>query len=300
MNRLLVPASGLVLALTACGGGAKPAPQPIEVTGAAPPSVHAIAARRERAARGEAEQLLREFVPPPEARPTREPRNYGGVLRRSGPEPPAEIVDVHRFWSVQKSLAAVMAFVRAHEVAGFERFAGTYGTSPPHYVTLTFSWPSARDPRRLLDVTAVELPHRTVLRVDAKVVWAYPRSPSEKVPAGARVIAVDAPNVSMKVTRSAEVASIVRRLDALPVSPPGVAIPCPAMVGPEIEISFRDARGAWLAEAKAPPARAGICNAIEFRVGGHAQQPLVDRSGGKSFVEHLQRLLHVRLVETYR
>jgi len=83
MKRVVLPASALVLVVTACGAGAKPAPRLTQV-GARLPSVRVIAAQRELAATLEARQLVREFALPPGAHSTHAPRNYGGVLRRTG------------------------------------------------------------------------------------------------------------------------------------------------------------------------------------------------------------------------
>src|SRR5215467_12194572 len=99
MKRFLLPASALVLVVTACGAGTKPAPRVTEVDARLMPNVHVLAARREHAAAREARRLLREFVPPPGARRISAPANYGGALRRSGAGPSGEAVDVHRFWS---------------------------------------------------------------------------------------------------------------------------------------------------------------------------------------------------------
>lgn len=301
MTRLLLPVGALVLVLGACGAGVRPAPRVTNVA-ARPPDVHAVVAGRERVARREAERLLRRFPLPAGARTTSRPGDGGGVLSQSGPETPAEVVDVHRFWSVRTPLAEVAAFVRTHRPRGFERFGATYGTSVPHYLMWTFAWPAAHDraPVRFLDVLAVALPGRTVVRVDAKAVWIYPRSASEVVPAAVREIDVRAPKVRRKVTAPAKVRRIVRWLDALPVSPPGIGLFCPMETAPDVRLSFRGADGVVLARALAPPGQAGLCDAIQFWIGGRPQRALIDRVSEPPFVARLQRLLGVRLEETVR
>lgn len=263
-----------------------------------------MAAGRERVARREAERLLRRFPQPTGARRLRRPRDYGGVLDQSGPEAAAELVDVHGFWSVREPLKQVGEFVRAHRPHGFESFGTEYGSSVPHYLTWGFAWPANRsrspNPTRFLDVTAVALPGRTVVRVDAKAVWIYPRSASEVVPAAVREIDVRAPKVRRKVTAPAKVRRIVRWLDALPVSPPGIGLFCPMETAPDVRLFFRGADGAVLARALAPPGRAGLCDAIQFWIGGHPQRALIDRVSEPPFVARLQRLLGVRLEETVR
>jgi hypothetical protein len=53
MKRLVLPATALVLVVTACGAGAKPAPRLAEAE-ARVPTVHALVAqRKQRAPRGE-------------------------------------------------------------------------------------------------------------------------------------------------------------------------------------------------------------------------------------------------------
>lgn len=294
MKRWLLPASALVLVLIACGAGVKPAPRVAEA-GARTSSVRVIAAQRRRAAALEAERLLREFVVPRKARLIGEPRNYGGVLRRSGPQPIGELVDVHRFWSVRWPLKTVIAFLRAHRLRGFENSDASWGSRKPHYLVM-----SSRAGDRYLNITSVGLPRRTLVRVDVEVAWIYPRSPNEKVPAATSAIVVRAPKASAHVTDAAKVAQIVRWFDALPVSPPGIAVACPLAVAPDITLSFRDARGHQLAHAALPPNFAWICSSIAFTIGGHEQKPLIDRPNRPSFVRRLQQVLGLHLVRTRR
>jgi hypothetical protein len=295
MKRWLLPASALVLVVIACGAGVKPAPRVTEA-GARVPSVRAIAARREQAAAAEAQRLLREFVPPPRAHRIPQPRNYAGVLRQSGPGPLGETADAHRFWSVRTPLKRVTRFLRAHRVPGFAPAGSSWGSRAPHYLIL-----SARQlPAHFLDITSVGLPRRTLIRADVQVEWTYPRSPSERVPSRTSEIDLRAPKVSERVTDPAEVARIVRWFDALPISPPGIAVPCPLAIGPDITLSFRNAHGIRLAQAKLPSTAASICNSIAFSIGGRAQKPLVDRPGGVSFVRRLQQLVGVHLVRNHR
>lgn len=298
MKRWSLPASALVLVLIACGAGAKSAPQ-VKAAGARLPSVRALAAQRRRAAHREATRLLREFVPPPGARSMRELPNYGGVMRRSGPGPLGEEVAVHSFWSVRKPLGAVTAFLRVHPLRGFEPSGSTWGSRKPHYLTLSFRRPE-REPALYLDVTSLGLPGHTLIRVDAQVEWTYPRSPSERVPATTREIDVRAPEVALDVTSEEKVARIVRWFDALPISPPGIAVPCPLAVAPDITLSFRDVHGDRLAQAKLPPSFAWICDSIAFTSGGEQQAPLIDRPHRPSFARRLQQLLGVQLVRTRR
>lgn len=304
MKRFLLPASALVLVVTACGAGAKPAPRVTQAS-ARQPSVRALAAERRRAALREARELGRAFVPLPGARRDPARRDHVGILRRGGREPVGEDVDAVRFWRVQKPLAAVVALVRAHDPHGFGLLESSYGRQRPgtvRYLVRTLVSPPSRSRRasRYLDETIVGLPGRTVIRVDARVSWIYPRSPREKVPAGTREIVIHTPRTTRTVKSPAKVASIVRWFDALPVFPPGIAVACPLILAAQIRLSFRSAEGARLAQATVPATSAGICDPIGFRVGGKAERPLIDSAVGPSFARRLQRLLGVHLVRSSR
>jgi hypothetical protein len=259
-------------------------------------SVRVVAARRERAAAREAMTLLRELVAPPGAHRISPPRNYGGLLRQFGPGPLGEEVAVHRFWSVPKPLKAVIAFLRAHRLQGFAHSSATWGSKKPHYLIM-----SSRDVAagRFLDVTSVGLRTRTLVGVDVQIGWTYPRSPAERAPAETSEIVLRAPKAAARVTDPTKVSRIVRWFDALPISPPGIAVSCPLTVAPDITLSFRNARGVRLAKARVPSAFAWLCDPIQFSIGGRHQQPLIDSVHRESFVRRLQDLLGVHLVRAH-
>lgn len=250
---------------------------------------------------------MREFVPPPGARATQTPPGYRSVhvLRQSTGRLAEEAASIHRFWTVRTPLKEVTAFGRAHRLSGFGHFGALWYTRKPHYLAMGSSWPAAADsiPQRYFSVTVVRLPHVTVLRVEARVVWVYPRSPSEKVPSEVRAIVVRIPQPNrvraVRVLDRAKVHRIIRWLDALPVSPPGVQVPCLGGGPGSITLSFRSAGGAVLAYARVPRSSAVVCNPIPFTVGRHLQRPLIDNFG-RSFVMRLQSLVGVQLVQNYR
>src|SRR5262249_49560749 len=119
----------------------------------------------------------------------------------------------------------------------------------------------------------------------------YPRSAAEVVPPATREIVVTEHGHSTTVTKRAQVARIIRWFDALPISPPGIAIACPLVIRPEITLSFRGAGGAPLAHATVPPpaprgraapwARSGP--RIGFRAGGKAPAPADQQPPGGDF-----------------
>ena len=304
MKRLLLPAGALVLVLTACGAGAKPAPRVAEV-GARLSSVRVVAARRERAALREARTVLSEFVPPPGASAVQVPPGRyrsAHVLHESAGKQLAEVAEVHGFWSVRKPLKPVAAFVRAHPLRGFGGRGAEYGTNVPHFLRWGRSSPAGSPaPKRFLVVTAVALPRRTIIRVDVQIVWVYPRSPAEKVPSGTRGIVLRGYKLHKRVTDPAEVARIVRWFDALPVSPPGIVVACPLAAAAHTTLSFRGAGGAQLAQADVPLyPPANVCSPIGFAIGGKRHQPLVDSGRGPTFARRLERLLGLRLIHIHR
>lgn len=286
MKRLLLPASALVLVVTACGAGVKPAPRVAEAATKLP-SVHALVVERKRAALREARSLLREFVPPRGAR-----RSRRGNVNFGAPAPLGEFAGAHRLWQARGSLDAVVAFLETHDPRGFRDLSSTYGTQRPHSLIRTL----AHGPNRYLDETVVALPGRTLLRVDARVAWVYPRPATEEVPAATREIDIRTPAESRGVKSPAEVATISRWFDALPVSPPGIVVACPAepAFADSISLSFRNSAGTQLAHATVPATRAWFCDPIGFTIGGRPQRPLVDRSSGESFARRLLRLTRTR------
>lgn len=302
MKRLLLLASVFVLVVTVSGAVAK-ATSP---TTSGP--VQAIATQRERAALREAKALMREFVPPPGARATRRPPGYASVrvLRQSSGAVAAEFASVHGFWSVRTPLKTVTAFVRAHRLHGFGHFGAMWYTREPHYLAMGSSWPAAPDsvPRRYFDVTVVALPHVTVLRADATVVWTYPRSPSETVPADVRMIDIHVPQDKhpriIRVLNGPKLTRIIRRFDALPIAPPGVHTACPLTLHSYITLKFRTHRGVPLATAIVPRTSAGICQPIGFKIGSHIQRPLIDNLTRGSFIGLLQQLTGLKLIQNSR
>jgi hypothetical protein len=291
MTRLIPPGIAFVLVVTACDAGAKPASQALEVSAHAPRTVHRLVVVRRAAAAREAETLLRRFVPPPGSTPLSHspsagPLIYPGLVRPAD----VELVGRHDFWQVDELLADVVGFVKAPRLRGF-RWDGTShstGVSGPAYTAFDFDGPG----RRQLSVTAVRLAGRTVLRVDAGAVWNFPRSPREVVPRSVRAVNVRAPGVSVRVTRTATVARIVRWLDGLAIVQPGVTSRCGTMLpSPTVTLDFLDGRGVRLASAKAPArGYSTVCNAIRFSIRGRDEMPLL----GADFTARLARLLDVR------
>ncbi len=292
MKRLLPWGTAFVLVVTACGAGAKPAPQATSDPVHDRPSLHAIAAARKRTAEHEAETLLKRILLPAGVRRIREP----AVLSRGdiGVSILNEIAYRHAFWRVRLPLDSVYAFVKAHPLRGFR-----YGGGGGLYRSLDFYNGVAGPKQRLVTVAMVRSAGKTLLRVDAGVAWIYPRSPHEVVPAGVRGIDIRNGRLRRRVTDPARLTRIVRWFDALNVVQPGTnVVGCPLILASRVTFVFRSAGGAELASAVAPSAPASGCYPIEFTIGRKRQTPLIDSTSRKgAFVYRVQRLLGVRFIE---
>jgi hypothetical protein len=197
-------------------------------------------------------------------------------------------VDRFTFWRVDGSSSSVLSYLRAH---------------PPRELSSVRASRSSvsysRRGTRFLDVTVEKkLPGRVVIRVDAKVVWFFPRT--AKVPAATHEIDVSAEQPDKgfvgptgrhfgppgtirvrRVTDPAEVSKLVRWFDALPILPPGPSPSC-GVEGPDpgIDLVFRAASGERLASAWVPWGWAGRCGtAIGFSIHAKEQHPLIDERG---------------------
>lgn len=255
----------------------------------------------------DAEQLIQRVVLPADARRLRRsPGHAGGLLAHPPRAPAGELVDRRRLWRVDEPLGTVVAFVRAHRPQGASKGLAGYGSSGgprvPENETLSYAFPAlaGRISLRSLSITLVALPDGwTGVRADAQDIWVVTRPRTEAVPAGVREVDVrDAGRLAGRFTEPAQVAKIVRWLDALPIVQPGAAFSCPMLVyGPVVKLDLRSADGALLAQARMPMRfRDGslvstACTAIEFSIGGRRQTPLV---GGR-FLLRLEHLLGRRL-----
>jgi hypothetical protein len=249
-----------------------------------------IVAARKNAATRSARHLLHEFVPPTGARRIHAGPNYG---HQSVGVPFGESVDIRRFWISHATASAAVAFEKAHVPAGFS-YSGGGRNSDGTRTTLMFDSPPHGVATRILAVAISQRKTRTIVRADAQVVWVYPRSPQEVVPAGVREIDVKSPHVNRRVTDPAAVAKIVRWFNRLPLSPPGQSAPCGPIPVTPVSLVFRSAHGSRVASANVPSPRAGICAAIDFAIHGKPQLPLIDNPRGVSFASRLQDVLGVR------
>lgn len=291
----------MLLVLTACGAGTKPALHAVAVKQLRRPGVNAIAAERRREAGREAERLLHRIALPRGTRHTHEPAGVD-VLSRSGlgTSMLTEFAERHGFWRVRAPLAGVVGFFKTHSLRGFDQpsSAGSVPGQRPVWRSLDFDGPVAggRPMQRMFTITVVALHGSTVLRIDAGAAWIYPRSPREVVPAGVRRIKIRDEDAERLVTDPAKVARIVRWFDGLNVAPPDAHVICGATIASRARFVFRSASGARLATAVVPSRPGDGCSPILFSIGGRRQAPLVDATfGRRAFVNRVQRLLGLRL-----
>jgi len=251
---------------------------------------HPTTAANRISAHVEAAALLQRVVLPARSRRLAgAPGDAGGLLSRPWQTSVyANVVDRARFWRVDAPLDAVAAFLRAHRPRGSRFDSGELSPEPRG---LLFDLPRTRSLyQRRLALTLAPLPDgSTGVRVDAEVVWTVERPPSEVVPGGVRQIDLTTPASARRIVEPAKVRTIVRWLDALPVDQPTRGIfGCPAVLGPNLHLVFRDADGRVLARASVAANRgySSFCNAISFAVAGRAEQPLL----GGWFVRRVERL----------
>jgi hypothetical protein len=318
MKRLLLVGGIFALVFTARGGSHKAEPQ--VSTGTTVPhvltavesvrTVRVIVSRRKRETGREAERLLRRVVLPRGARRISQ-RTGNGLV--SSPNLGVNIFTQyeyrHAFWRVPESRHSVVAFLKRHAPPGFRlTYVGNAATYPYRGVEFD-SWSvGGRISNRLL-VSLVPHQGSTTVRVDAGVVWTYPRSPREVVPAAVREIDIrslrlqsalrraGARKVSRRVTDPRKVARIIRWFDALNVVQPNTyVVGCQLVLSVPVRFVFRSAPGATLASAIAPSVPASTCEQIQFTIRGQPQPSLVDSTPeqGMAFIDRVQRLLRVR------
>lgn len=282
--RLLPLAIAFVLVVTACGGASQP-PRAADLSAHLTPARHLTTAGNERAAERSAEKLLARVVLPSGAvRLRAEPEGDGGVL---GKTLKAGWVDRHRYWRVHAPLDSVFAFLKTHPPHNSRCcLQGSHPVSVGYFLHPI----DGRVSSRVLVVTLAELPHGwTGVRVDSGTSWVIERSAAERVPDSVSEVDVRAAELHKRVTNNGKVRTIVRWINALPLTRSGgkCAVPIP----PYVRLVFRSAGGAPLARAVVPEVYPG-CLGITFTIHGRSQPGLGDQI---SFLRSLQRLLGVRV-----
>jgi hypothetical protein len=247
LTKVLVAAFAAALAIMFLG---------VHALGSAPNAPSSRAA----AAGADATGLLGLLVLPPGAVASSGPPPGTGWALSQPPNDPNTLNRVGRLehWTVPGTPDGVLSFIAAHAPAGGS-VDSTSNASQPGNLTSngeTFSFPStALLDYRTLAVTAIAAtPTSTAVLVSAEDVWATPRPAFERVPGDARIAIVStiAPlgrrgggrsSHPLVVTAPTKVAALIRAVNALPASQPGV-YHCPLDDGRALSIAFRaSARG---------------------------------------------------------
>jgi hypothetical protein len=193
-------------------------------------------------------------------------------------------VDRHQFWVVPRTPAKTLAWFKRrvphkHRLTlGSEGSSGAteWGVELPPLDGLV-------DQRLTLFEMAPIAGGRTALLVDAQAVWLVQHEPSEKIPAGADVLEVQAFRAghllwSKAIAGAAKVPAVGDAVDRLPVAQPGTR-GCPAELSPQggpqsITLVFRDG-GDPVAEAtqRLP---SGACSAMTVKIEGMTYPPLME------------------------
>jgi hypothetical protein len=196
-----------------------------------------------------------------------------------------ETAGYYEYWVSDRSLQALIDWVKAHPPAGArglsEGSSSSHGVITSEFLGFQFAPASTVTEGAQLFVTGRPLPGgRTAIRVDADVTWLVLRPAAEQVPDGVRTITMSFTQASQQggattntvtVTEQSQIEEIEWLTDVLPVQQPSeVAPPC----GPDtasVEVRFEGIGGNTLAEAEADNAG---CVGVAFFFDGQSQVPL--------------------------
>jgi hypothetical protein len=137
---------------------------------------HGVASE-ERGARSAAARLLAQLVLPPGARPGGSSADSNPPLHGPGMQPVnPHLLDLHGFWHLRRSPAAVIAWVETHPPDGASaRHAGVArvaGVPALWYVDFTFHPARGRFAAEQLLITAARTRRgRTLVRADVQILW---------------------------------------------------------------------------------------------------------------------------------
>jgi hypothetical protein len=286
--------------LTACGVARQPGKD--QVRPAASTSAQAVTvASNRRAARREANALLsRVLLPEGAVQVWSEPVGDRGALARPAQVPGlADLVDLHGWWRVAGSEKSVYSFIKAHvpDGARLDGWGRRYPRPSAAFVDFALAPVNGVFEARDLNITIAPLGLRSVgVRVDAQVVWTFPKPPGEHLPStiGAIHIVREAghlPRAAATVTAPAKVDRLVARFNALPIEQPGTFLGCP-FEGPQPTIVF-SFRTSVDTSPVAVLTYTGSCGGSPLRIHGRVQHPL---DGAYSLVRTAQHLTGLKLI----
>jgi hypothetical protein len=286
---------GVVATLAGCGtvqAGRQAAPA-IEVALAA----HGTPQQR---AAADAASMVAAFAPPPHA--MRDGRSPVTLLAHAPTEPLSpDVVIRTAWWQVAGRPQTVLAWIQAHEPAGFSDVggggagfvpAGSHGPPPvkPPYPSPPLEYadfalpdvPGVLADRELIAAVTADGQDRTVIGVYAEVMWVPTKPATERIPASARVVTITpisgalpaaAADHQVTITDPAQLARIAATVNALPMQPRVDWVECGPYSGPGMQLTFRaTAAGPALAVVTA---HQELCQLISVVIGGKTM-PVLD------------------------
>ena len=258
-------------------------------------------------AQADAAKLLSAFVPPPNATAaTSEPNGTPAAMNAPGYTTTSSAeVDRTGWWIVDTPANTVYSWLKTRLPSG----AGTYGGSPTDTTGATIQFVMDDKPatnllgqRTVMAAVGSLSATRTVLRVDAQVVYRPAKPAAELVPVTAYLLATvrpkrlpDAPSPSpssVAVTDHSKIAEIAGLLNALPTRVSGI-YHCPIDTGAGIYLTFETAADGATRATVALHLEG--CGEVSVNIGG-TNEPGLDPSdttypGG--FSAHVARLLGI-------
>jgi hypothetical protein len=310
------PSAGLVFALLVLAVPLCAAAGAIE-TGV-PPQLSE--SESELLARTGAGQALAAFVPPAGAMASPgEPQGDGGSLAAPFlPQPrPGNLVELYRWWTAPESPAQLIAAMPA-PAGSRVSFSENPEGEPGLPSGIEFSWPAvARARGRLsLEIQAVSLSGgRTGIRALADGFWLRPRSPSEAIPSGMRLLRITVIPYGdgtsggpilrprqrpLTVTSRTRIERVVQLVNSLPVvQEPGGPAPCPAPRGVTLRLAFYTRpRGTPAAVIRDDLVS---CGGVQLDLSGHEQPPLTEEGElPEEISEAIGRKIDVSFTEARR
>ncbi|NUR28254.1 MAG: hypothetical protein HOV83_20835 [Catenulispora sp.] len=243
-------------------------------------------------ARSEADRILTTFVAPPGStraavRPDPLPPDLGGPPIRSGASTRATSI---AWYYTSATPGQVLAWVAAHPPAGAQPDGSGGGSAGPDFESFQYPTPHSK----LIVTPEAGADGRTVIRLDAEVIWTPSRSPDSRVASGAPSVTVVTTNrlnpqnplpaaesEPLTSTDPATIQQVTDLLNALTPPIPGIH-GCPMDDGTEVAITLPGHAQVALA--------AGGCGTVRLTVPGQDPQTL---AGGGDLVREVYALFGV-------
>jgi hypothetical protein len=247
------------------------------------------------AARRDTHALIRKLVPPAGAvLVSRNPSDNAWLNSPQMAQDTPALVDAHRFYRVAGEQPDTVAqWFQSHVPAG-SSLDGTMGGSGD-YSGYSYAFPSEAGVLEYRQLSVAIVPARgggAAVRVDAEDIYWVPRPKLERVPAGVRLIDVSVQRMNpfstsyLTVTNGAEVAKVIKLVNALPAAQPGVSS-CPADDGPEVTLQLLANNDKTVPLATVVADGSG-CGGVSFRRFATEEPGL---SGGGTLDPQLEKLL---------